>query len=165
MNVVHDARTGLRVEILRVADLHRARFTMDRRVVTDRIASSNISRVYWCICFALCQGLADGILREFDSSTRFHEIWQQSFPVPSRVSESFPRIVVIFASSIPAHGIENTSTTKRLSLRHGPRGTIKLCLGNGGKVPIILSTDVRTNIDRILNYSLIVITRLIRFSS
>lgn len=35
MNVVRDALTGLRVEILRVADLHRARFTMDRRVVAD----------------------------------------------------------------------------------------------------------------------------------
>lgn len=165
MNVVLDAPTGLRVEVLRVADLHRARFTMDRRVVTDRITSSNITWVYWCICFALCQGLADGILRELGSSTRFHEIWQQSFPVPSRVPEGFPRIVVIFTSPIPAHGIENTSTTKRLSLRHGPRGTIKLRLGSGGKVPIIFSTDVRTNMDGILDYSLIIITRLIRLSS
>lgn len=165
MNVVHGARTGLRVEILRVADLHRARCTVDRRVVTDRIASSNISWVYWCICFALCLGLADGILREFESSTRFHEIWQQSFPIPSRVPEGFPRIVVVFASPIPAHGIENTSTTKYLSLRHRPCGTIKLHLGNGGKVPIVLSTDVRTNIDWILDYGLIVITRIIRLSS
>lgn len=165
MNVVHDERTGLRVEILRVADLHRARFTVDRRIVIDRIASSNISWVYWCICFALCPRLADGILREFESSTRFHEIWQQSFPIPTRVPEGFPRIVVIFASPIPAHGIKNTSTTKRLSLRHGPRGTIKLHLGNGGKIPIILSTDVRANIDGILDYGLIVITRLIRLSS
>lgn len=119
--------------------------------------------MYWGICFALCEELADFITLRHESSTRFHEIWQQSFPVPSRVSEGFPRIVVIFPSPIPTHGIENASTTKHFPLRHRSRGTIQLRLRNGGKVPVILPTDVRTNIDRILNYSLIVITRIIRF--
>lgn len=45
--------TGLRIEVLGIADLHRTRYSMNSRVVVDRILFCNLVGVYRGICLAL----------------------------------------------------------------------------------------------------------------
>ena len=46
-------RTGLRIEILGIADLHRTRCSMNSRVVVDRIFVCNLVGIYRGICLTL----------------------------------------------------------------------------------------------------------------
>ena len=45
--------TGLRIEVLRIADLHRTRCSMNSRIVVDRILFGNLFGVHRCIGLAL----------------------------------------------------------------------------------------------------------------
>ena len=52
-NRLKGVHTGLRIEVLGVADLHRTRCSMNSRVVVDRILFCNLVRVYRGIRLAL----------------------------------------------------------------------------------------------------------------
>ena len=46
--------TGLRIEVLGIADLHWARCAVNSRVVVDGVFPSNVSGIHRCVCLALC---------------------------------------------------------------------------------------------------------------
>lgn len=129
---------------------------MNGRVVINGVLLRNLIRVHGSISFALVPQLAWS--RYYDFCTCLHEVWEHAFPTPSRVSESLPGIVVIGATPIPAHSIQDTTTTEHLALRHGPSVAIQLCLRYRDEVPVVNATDVGTNVDGILNDFLVLVT-------
>jgi len=129
---------------------------MNSWVIVDRVLSCDLIREYGSISFALICVSDQSTNRSIDKY--LHEIREHAFPTPSRISESFPRIIVIGPASVPAHSIQYAATTEHFALGHRARITIQLCLGHRDKIPIVDATNVSTNVDRILNQCFIVVT-------
>ena len=86
------------------------------------------------------------------------EVGKHPFPTPSRITESFPNIIIISASTIPGHGVQDTTTTENFALRHGAFFSIQLRLWDRSEAPVPLSTNVIAYVNWVLDDSFVVIT-------
>ena len=84
-------------------------------------------------------------------------------PAPARISKSFPGVEVIRSASIPAHSIEDATTAKYFALWHCSSVAIELCLWHRLEVLVVDTTDVSSDVDRVRDDCLIVITKTVSF--
>ena len=87
----------------------------------------------------------------------FSEVGEDTCPAPARISKSLPGIVVVRTATVPAHSIQNASATEDFALRHRTRGAIELDLRYSGEIPVVNTSDVGSDVDRILNDGFVVI--------
>lgn len=68
---------------------------------------------------------------------------RETVPVPSRITERLPDIVVGYTSAIPNHEVQRARAAEHLSARPVIRMTIRGCLRNGVDYPIQRRSDRR----------------------
>lgn len=93
-----------------------------------------------------------------ETSTNFDEVRQQALPIPTRIAQGCPGVVVVLSTAVPAHGIQYATASKDFALGHRSGCSVKLCLWRGRQKPVVDAADVCSDVNRVLDDRLILIT-------
>ena len=129
------------------------------RIIVDGITFCILFGSNWCVSLTLIVVSASSAI--LSGSPHLFEIRKHAFPIPARIAQLLPCVIIIRTPTVPYHGVQDATAPKNLALRQRSSSTIELCLWSCGEPPIIATANVSTNIHGKLDHWLIVVSALV----